>query len=1048
MQTPKLRSLCVSTLLLFLLSTQDSALSTSFALAQSATATLSGTVQDQSGAVVSGASVIVVNVGTRLQRQTATNQDGYFTIPLLPPSTYTVTVRRDGFAPVEVKDLVLNIGDEKSLQIQLKVGSVSATVEVTGQASLLNESPAVGTVVERQFVANIPLNGRSLQSLIALTPGVVFQTVNSNPQGGGQFSVNGQRPDANYFTVDGVSANFSINAGNAQFTGQAAAGSLPGLTALGGTNSLVSIDALQEFKIQTSSYAPEFGRVPGGQISLITRSGTNSFHGDLFDYLRNDVMDAKDWFTNNRGLAKPEERQNDFGGVLGGPIIKDRTFFFFSYEGLRLRQPVTTITPVPTLAARQLVSGAVKPFFDAYPLPNGPLVAPNLAEFAASYSNPATLDAYNIRIDQSVKQNITLFGSYKHSPSSTQSRTGALSDIGSKVLANDSVTAGFTWVASATTTNDLRFNWGRVRATVSNIVDTFGGAVVPPDSAVFAAPRNRNNAFFTWFAFDASGASSSSVVIGTGNDNLEHQYNVVDTFSWVKGAHQLKFGIDYRRISPVLGRAGGNFANLGFNISAQPTLLFAQIGTGGTESIAVFNNLSAYAQDTWNVTPRLTLTYGLRWDVNPSPSSANGHDPAVLQGLGGTGPATLAPPGTPLYGTHYPNFGPRAGIVYHLGRSSGLETVVRGGFGIFYDTGAGILASEFDRVFPYFANKVYFGVPFPLNPTVAKPPVPGVDPPQQFYQASPNLRLPYTLQWNATVEQSVGQNQVLTISYVGSAGRRLLREQLSYSAVAGFGPTLVPSFLTTNESYSDYRALQVQLRRRLSRGIQGVVSYTWANSNDTSSADESTSSSAPSRFINIKREYGPSDFDVRHTVTGALTIDLPRVEGPRAVTTLTGGWGIDLLERYRTALPANLTTTVVFGPVPVSLRPNLVPGVPEVLHGPQYPGGKALNTAAFVAPPPGTFGNFPRNSLRFFSASQTDLSLRRQFGATERLKLQLRVEFFNVFNHPNFADPSGLVKQPPYNVSTRTLASGLGGLNPLYQVGGPRSGQVSLKFLF
>jgi hypothetical protein len=310
------------------------------AVAQSATATLSGTVEDQNGAVVPGANVIVLNSGTRLQREATTNDQGYFTIPLLPPSTYTVTVRRDGFAPVQIPNLVLNVGDQKALQIQLKAGDVNATVQVVNEAPLISESPAVGTVVDRQFVENLPLNGRTFQSLISLTPGVVVTGTNGQEQG--QFSVNGQRANTNYFTVDGVSAN--IGSAGQSTLGQAEAGALPGLSAFGSTSNLVSVDALQEFKVLTSTFAPEFGRTPGGQIQILTRAGTNDYHGTLFEYFRNDVFDANDWFNNATRLSKPATRQNDFGGVLGGPLPlprfgeggpsflsgKNRTFFFFS----------------------------------------------------------------------------------------------------------------------------------------------------------------------------------------------------------------------------------------------------------------------------------------------------------------------------------------------------------------------------------------------------------------------------------------------------------------------------------------------------------------------------------------------------------------------------------------------------------------------------------------------------------------------------------------------------------------------------------------------
>src|SRR5205807_2215516 len=260
------------------------------------------------------------------------------------------------------------------------------------------ESATVSTVVDRQFVENIPLNGRSFQTLIMLTPGVVLVPTSYTSQG--QFSVNGQRSDGNYFTVDGVSANTGIAITSG--LNQTAGGSLPGLSAQGGTNSLVSVDAMEEFRIQTSSFAPEFGRTPGGQISIATRSGTNEFHGTLSEYLRNGALDADDWFVNFNHLTKPAERQHDFGGVFGGPIRNDKTFFFLSYEGLRLRQPSALETVVPDAASRLQAPAAMQPLLNAYPVANGAELGAGLAQFNAGFSNPSALDAFSLRVDQVV----------------------------------------------------------------------------------------------------------------------------------------------------------------------------------------------------------------------------------------------------------------------------------------------------------------------------------------------------------------------------------------------------------------------------------------------------------------------------------------------------------------------------------------------------------------------------------------------------------------------------------------------------------------------
>ena len=313
---------------------------------------------------------------------------------------------------------MVQVDQRARLDFSLTVGNIAEIVTVQGNAPLLNTADAsVSTVIDHQFVENLPLNGRSFSSLIDLTPGVALTVSNFYEQG--QFSVNGQRPDANYFMVDGVGANLGTSASN---LGQGGGGQLPATSALGGTSNLVSLDALEEFRIQTSTFAPEYGRTPGAQISVVTRSGTNAFHGTAFEYFRNDKLDANDWFANANGLARPELRQNDFGGVLGGPIVRNKLFFFGSYEGLRVRQPEVADTYEPTLATRQNAPAAVQPLLNAFPLPNGPALGNGTAGFAAGFSNPSTLDSYGLRIDYLIAPRITVFGRYSDAPSSVAQR--------------------------------------------------------------------------------------------------------------------------------------------------------------------------------------------------------------------------------------------------------------------------------------------------------------------------------------------------------------------------------------------------------------------------------------------------------------------------------------------------------------------------------------------------------------------------------------------------------------------------------------------------
>src|SRR6201997_3812192 len=519
---------------------------------QTETASIHGSVADPTGAVVADARVRLVDTDRGLKSEVATGSSGFYRFPNVRPGHYQMEVEKSGFKLLRLTGITLNVQDNLEQNFKLEVGSASETVTVVANAVNVNTTGGtVSTVVDRIFAENIPLNGRTFQTLIMLTPGVVVTQTAADDQG--QFSVNGQRADANYFMVDGVSANFGVTG---YFPlGQTAGGALPALSASGGTNSLVSVDAMQEFRIQTSSFAPEFGRTPGGQISIVTRSGTNAFHGTLFEYFRNDALDANDWFngyTNNPPIAKTEERQNDFGGVFGGPIMKDRTFFLFSYEGLRLRQPVTQDTVVPDAVSRQDQTGAgiaIRPYLNAFPmpLPNAIDVSPGLAPFNGSYSNPSSLDAYSIRLDHAISSNLSFFGRYSYSPSSSMVRNpyGALSTTESVSTTVHTLTFGLAGSISPRISNEVRANYSNDRVGTQFGLDSFGGAVPVPDSTLFPSGFNSGTGLFELLI-----AGAGEWAKGKNATDEQRQVNIVDNLSWTKGKHALKFGMDYRWLSP------------------------------------------------------------------------------------------------------------------------------------------------------------------------------------------------------------------------------------------------------------------------------------------------------------------------------------------------------------------------------------------------------------------------------------------------------------------------------------------------------------------
>jgi len=1069
--------------------------------AQSPTGSIGGIVFDPDAKTIPGAEIIVVNDLTRGQYETKTNDVGIYAVPNLPPGPYRVQASKVGFKTLIKPGIVLNVQDSITINFTLPVGATSIAVTVEGGAPMIDTTDAaVSTVVDRQFAENLPMNGRSFQTLIQLTPGVVVTP--STSADNGQFSVNGQRTESNYWMVDGVSANIGMSSGGLSgVAGNSFGGAVGSFSVLGGTNSLVSVDALQEFRIQTSTYAPEFGRTPGAQISILTRSGTNQWHGTMFDYLRNDVLDANDWFngTTTPPLPKAKERQNDFGGTFSGPILKDKTFFFFSYEGLRLRLPQTTLTTVPcdsTCAefgnARAMAVPAMQPYLNAYPLPNGPEVLNNgkstgIAQFDASYSNPATLDAYSLRVDHQLNDKVSFFARYNYSPSELDQRGGGLTlnTITSSRITTETATVGNTWSLSNAIANDFRFNYSRTNSESIFDQDNFGGAV-PLSSLGFPSPFGSQNARLS-FAIFSLNSNGDRLSVGQSTRNLQRQINAVDNLSVLKWRHSLKFGIDFRRLSPRSDPF--HYSQLAFFSdvpSSESGNLLESVVFSSRPAELLLKNLGVFVQDTWRIKPRLTITYGLRWDVDFAPSSTGGPNLLAVTGydLQDLSNLALAPSGASPFKTKYDNIAPRFGLAYQFSQSQEWQTVIRGGIGVFYDLVSSQAGNSFGfGNYPFGADSISRGGSFPLAPAAAVPP--SIVPPsasngQILFAFDPHLRLPYTLEWNVALEQALGKQQTISASYIGAAGRRLLQT----ADVLNPNPNFAEAYLLANTARSDYNALQLQFNRRLSRGLQALASYTWSHSIDDGSGGSSGEISnklAPT--LNFDANRGPSDFDIRNAFSAGITYDVPALKLNALARAILDGWSVQNFIQARSAPPVDISD-VLFSQLSQSLgqadiRPDLVPGQPLYVFGSQCiailgqpcPGGRGLNPAAFADPPvdpstglPVRQGNLGRNALRGFAATQWDFAVHRNFPVHDSLKLEFRAEMFNVLNHPNFGPPSGAFLSPAnggpggFGVSTQMLGqyfSGAGGTNsgggafsPLYQIGGPRSIQFAIKFMF
>jgi hypothetical protein len=1009
--------------------------------AQSSTATLSGTVRDENGAVIAGATVSVADLAKGLKREGATNENGSFTFPLLPPSTYTVTVERQGFTPVEVREVILNVGDQKALSFEMKVGSVDAAVEVTSDPPLTNESAAVGTIVNQQFIKDMPLNGRSFQSLLLLTPGMVFT---SSEQG--QLSVNGGRTDSNYFTVDGASANIGV--GVQSLYDQSASGAIPGFNSFGGTQNLLQLDAMSEVRIQTSNYSAAYGRQPGAQVSLISKSGTNKYHGSVFEYLRNSAFDANDWFSNNLGVAKVPNRQNDFGGTFGGPVQipriyngKNKTFFFFSYEGLRLALPQPTrIFNVPAACLHD--NPALNPFLqalvDAFPVPNTNLGscdagANGRGTFKASWSNYTNMDSYALRVDQNFGQKWNVFFRADHSRS--QGETYNLGQLSHWPVATDTETAGVTTQITKTVYSSFRFNFSRNIAQ-DNIewTNKFGGK--PIDNISDFLPSGAPDYSIPYFLI-----GGQAYEVGPYTDHRSKDWNAVENITWMSGNHSFTFGTDLRWRNPLYLDNGYVFQ---ISFSTLPNIL-ANKGSGALITAlpieAHVKNYSFYGNDTWRVNQRLTLDLGLRWDINPAPTLGNYNMPAFT-GFPDVAKLALAPAGTPYYPTFKREFAPRLGVAYKLWDKANMTTVLRGGWGIFYDLGTGTALAT-SHSYPFSVTQSIPLLPFPFAPgTVADItlPAPMTTPiGNSLTGASGRFGLQYldglprTQQYSFGVEQQLGKNQVISVSYVGNHGEKLLNRYQYAFLDATTNPNVIKGttlFITRNDGkaggYSWYNSLQVTYMRRMSSGLQVLANYTRSRATDAFSNDSTINSSrVPNSVLDQDASifYGLSDYDRPNIFNLALVYELPRLRSDNTSVRwleriFTNGWEASSNFKYQSGTPFSMNFTyydVTNGTGTVNLRLNRVDGQPLYISDPINPGGQAINPAAFAIPAADlqpnqalvVNGDTGRNNFRGPGLSQLDLAIRRDFSITERVKLQFSVELFNALNHPNFLNPDG-----------------------------------------
>ncbi|MDR3764716.1 MAG: TonB-dependent receptor [Acidobacteriota bacterium] len=1095
------------------------------------TAQISGRVTDPHKTMVAGASVRVVNQATDVASDSRTNQEGFYAVPYLKPGNYKVTVEAPGFSTAVSEPLMLNVGQGLVFNVQLIIGSEKQEVTVTGDLQAVNVSnPTVSTIVDQQFVEDLPLNGRTFQSLLSLAPGVTLMP------GGIQFSVNGQRTDSNSFTIDGVSANVgasslmggSSTGASASNGGYAASGG--NFSALGTTQSMLSIDAMQEFQAITSSATAEYGRQSGGQFSIVSRSGTNAWHGSAYDYLRNAAMDSNNWFNNYYKIARQNSHQNDFGGTFSGPVIipglyngKDKTFFFFNYESIKLEQPQPAQTIyIPDMSMRTFGPKNLMPFILDMPVPNCKKVTAattiadttygctdadptitiaqdmalghnGVATEVVAYPTWSNLNTANLRIDHTVNNRVKLFARYMRAPSSAEGYcsncTTPPTEWITPVNRTNMALLGVTTSIAHSITNDLRVAGWQVNWQQRYQGTTYDGAVPTDYASVIPGyvPGNTSVSVYTSWSPGSWGNYNYP------SSNAQRQVNIVDSTIWTVHKHILKFGVDWRHSSTwqsqtQLGMYGGFDTEAHFMSSTLGTFYARRNNYSYVKP--QFTNTSLYVQDEWKVTPRLSLSLGLRWDINPAMHMAN-YYPWTIDQIGNLATMTLAPRGTPLWHTQWTALAPRLGAAYilHEGANS---TVLRAGGGLYNDNPNMMTATTNIGL----TNMLYYtGKQFPLtlqevnfcvspNTTDCIPNVVNPYPASSSKQITstlttfdPHLKDPLSLQWNVSVEQSYGAKQSLTVSYVGAVNQRniipFVTTPNKYYGNTNFGASTGIQ-IYKNGGRAMYNGLQTTYKRRLSQGLSVLVNYTWSHAVDNASVNQIYAGQGE---YQTKLPYANSDLDVRSHFEGAGTYMIPGKHSNAVLSNLLDNWAFDARISARSALPLNVYLGVYPAPVDsvgntYSLFPNRVAGVPLFLKGGQCgsgcPGGKQLNYNAFseamnAAGTAAVNGNSGRNSIRGFGLIQPDIAVHKQFALDNGMRLQFRFEAFNFINHPNFnnecsaQNQSACIWRPASTASTiatwglatetaNTIVPAMG--SPIYQQGGPRSMQVAVKLMF
>ncbi len=1015
---------------------------------------VTGIVTDAQSRPVGGVRMELLQEQTGKRRTASTSASGEFVFSALAPGAYRLEATHDGFRK-HAETFTLQVNQELRADFALTAGGRTDAVEVTASRDALKtESAAMGAVVENRQIRGLPLDGRNFNELTLLVPGALPAAQGSAGSVRGDFAVNlnGQREDGNLFLLDGVyNSDPKLN----------------------GTSVSPPVDGIQEFEVLTSAYDASFGRNAGGQINVVTKSGGNDLHGTVYEFFRNGAMDSSNYFA-PRNEPKPVYQRNQFGFSLGGPIVRNKTFFFADYEGRRAKEGLTRLTRVPTPAERSgdfsafpgfvINPYARQPFpgnriprelqhpigqaiANLYPLPNR---ADPVLNFVSSPAQRDRGDQFDARLDHLFRKSELTFRYSFVDRDLFEPFAGpafaAVPSYGNHVPRRaQNVMLSETRTVTPTVLNEVRLAFNRVGAGAFPELNAgnVNSAVGLP--SLSSNPRDNGLSFLTITGYSSLGHEYNSPLYGVTNT-----YQAIDQATWSRGRHLVKFGGDIRILQQNAYRdvQARGFLQFRGALTQNPlgdVLMGLPTFTGGARldnpQHLRGRSYNVFVNDTFRVRPNLTLTMGLRYEFNQPPvdsrDRANLFDPATGQ---------LAPVGTggiPRggYFADKNNFGPRLGLAWTVAS----HTVLRAGYGVYFDQSA--LAPSEGLYFnaPYFDLRFYFpgeqtGLIFVHNPFPADFPIPT---PSSAFSFQRNLRTPYIQQWNLNIQQQVGKGRVLEVGYVGSKGTKLYSARdINQPAPSAAPLNLRPLFQFADinqlesRSNANYHSLQARFQQRFYHGLSMIASYTMGKSIDDASSffPSAGDPNFPQDSRNVRAERARSNFDVAQRFATGYSYSLPFGKGR-----LRGGWqthGIVSLQTGRpftVALPSeqdNSNTGITSLGFGANDRPHVV-GNPRLDHP---TADRWFNTQAFALPAFGTFGNAGRNILDGPGAATVNFSVVKDTAFTERLTMQLRLETFNLFNRANFDLPDLFFGNPTFG--------------RVQSAQNPRRLQLGLKLLF